>query len=272
MKYILPIVLLMCDASQWGQQDGDPITIGHYYKIDSTILKEERLLQIHLPRDYDPRAEKRYPVLYCLDGEYCFASSVTTVEQTVYFEEAEGVPAMIVVGIPNPSRECRDRDMFPGQTVGTGSSRFLQFIKQEVIPFVDTHYLTDGTQHLMGQSSSGFFAWWTQLQEPTLFQGIIATSPSFATCRPYMVDEIQAHVNNENLNKAYLYLARGGLGREEGVAESLGMLLPLLAPAQGLTIRVKVYEELGHVPYPALYDALKTMGTDRLWQPTSRGR
>ncbi len=266
MKCIfLSTVLLMCDASLWAQKDGDPITIGHYCKLDSAILNEERILQISLPRNYDPHAEKRYPVLYCLDGEYCFASSVTTVEQTVYFEEAEGVPAMIVVGIPNPSRECRDRDMFPGQTAGTGSSRFLQFIQQEVIAFVDSHYLTNGTQLLMGQSSSGFFAWWTQLQEPTLFQGIIATSPSFATCRPYMINEIQTHAENDNLNKAYLYLARGTLGREEGVAESMAMFLPLLAPAEGLTIRVKVYEELGHVPYPALYNALKTMGTDRLW-------
>jgi predicted alpha/beta superfamily hydrolase len=246
-------------------EEGDAITIGHFRRIASKILGEDRLLQISLPRNYDSNSSKRYPVLFRLDGEFVFSSTVATVEQLVVFEEVPGVPEMIVVGIPNLSKS-RGRDMLPPQSQyapkNADPNQFLRFIKMEVIPFMNVNYRTTDTRILVGQSTSGFFAWWVLLQDPALFQAVVSISPSFADCRPYMVDEVKAHAGDDTLKRAYLQLARGGQGREQGVAESIAMLLPLLEPAKGLTIKTKVYEELGHVPYPALYDALKTMGSD----------
>jgi enterochelin esterase-like enzyme len=227
--------------------------------IASKILEEQRPLQIRLPRGYE-ESTQRYPVLYRLDGEFCFSHTVVTVEQLVVFEEAEGVPEMIVVGIPNTNR---GRDMLPAQSQyapeNASPARFLEFLKDEVFPFVEEHYRATDTRILAGQSSSGFFAWWAQLQEPQLFAAV-AISPSFADCRDFMKREVAAHALDAGLSGSYLYLARGDQGREEGVAESLALLLPLIEPSKGLTVRTQVYEELGHVPFPALYDALKAMG------------
>lgn len=267
-KHVLPIVTLMLMSSVVvAQEDGDPITIaiGHYRKIASTVLGEDRLLQIRLPHDYE-QSEKTYPVLFRLDGEFVFPGTVQTVEQVVVCEQTPGAADMIVVGIPNPTGETRGRDMLPPQSqyapAGADPNRFLEFIKAELIPFVDANYRTTQTRLLVGQSTSGFFAWWGLLKEPRLFKAVVAISPSFADCRPYMMDEVAAHAQDGALNGAYLYLARGGQGREQGVAESFAMLLPLLESARGLTIRTRAYEELGHVPCPALGDALKTMGTE----------
>lgn len=271
-KYIALIILTILQGTLvFAQEDGDPIAIGHYRKITSEVLGEDRLLQITLPQSYDSSPGKRYPVVYRLDGEFVYLSTVTTVEQVVVLEEAPGVPEMIIVGIPNTDR---GRDMLPPHSqyapAGADPNRFLQFIKTEAIPFINDNYRTSDVRILVGQSNSGFFAWWALLKEPKLFKGVVSISPSFADCREYMINEITAHARDEGLNGAYLHLARGGLGREEGVAESFAMLLPLLEPADGLTIKTKVYEELGHVPYPALYDALKIMGTD-LFSPRPRG-
>lgn len=273
-KCALSIMLLVIlNSIAFAQEDGDPISIGHYRKITSEILGEDRLLQICLPQNYESNSDKKYPVLYRLDGEFILNNTVTSVEQVVTLEEAPGVPEMIIVGIPNHG-ESRGRDMFPPVSQyapdDADPSQFLQFIKTELIPFISSNYRTNETRILAGQSNSGFYAWWVLLQEPKLFKGIIAISPSFADFRDYMINEVNTHARDEALNGAYLYMARGGQGREEGVAESLAILLPLLEPASGLTIKTKVYEDLGHVPFPALYDALKTMGTD-LFLPQPRG-
>lgn len=240
--------------------------IGYHRQITSKILGEDRLLQIRLPRNYDSKPNKRYPMLIQLDGEDAFLHVIDVVEQVVVLEEARGVPEMIVVGIPNSSKQSRGRDMLPPSSQyapkDASPERFLRFIKEEVVPFVKANYRTTETRILVGQSTSGFFAWWALLQDPALFQGVIAISPSFADCWPVMADELKAHARDEALRGAYLHLARGGQGREQGVAESLAMFLPLSEPAKGLTIKTKVYAELGHVPYPALYDALKIMGND----------
>jgi predicted alpha/beta superfamily hydrolase len=257
-------------ASNLTQADGDAISIGRYRRMASKVLAEDRLLQVRLPRDYDSAPTKRYPVLLQLDGEFAFLHAVATVEQSAVREGAPGVPDMIVVGIPNLS-QSRPRDMLPPQSQhapkDADPSRFLRFIKTEVIPFIDASYRTTDTRILVGQSTSGFFAWWALLREPGLFQAVVSISPSLADCRSYMADEVKARSRDGGLNGVYLYLTRGGQGREQGVAESIAMLLPLLEPVKGLTIRTKVYEELGHVPNPSLYDALKTMGTDLFSKP-----
>lgn len=252
-------------ASTFAEADGDAIPIGRSRRIASKILAEDRLLQVRLPRDYDSAPDKRYPVLLQLDGEYAFLLAVAAVEQAAVLEQAPGVPDMIVVGIPNV-RDLRGRDILPAHSQyapkDADPARFLCFLREEALPYLEANYRTTETRILVGQSTSGFFAWWALLQDPVLFQGVVAISPSFADCRPYMADEVKAHAGDEALNGTYLYLARGGQGRERGVAESIAMLLPGLEPAKGMIIRTKVYEELGHVPHPALHDALTIMGTD----------
>jgi predicted alpha/beta superfamily hydrolase len=260
MTRLLPPLLVTLALATYSTA-AEPIVVGHTRAISSKILGEERLLQIGLPRNYE-RSEKRYPVLFRLDGESVFLQTLAAVEQLVYLEEAKGVPEMIVVGIPNTNR---GRDMLPAQSKyapkGADPARFLRFLRTEAIPFVASNYRTTDTRILAGQSTSGFFAWWAMLREPKLFEAVVVISPSFADCRDYMVREVRANAGDDALQGAYLHIARGGQGREQGVADSMSILLPLLRPSKGLRLQTQVYDELGHVPFPALYDALKTMGT-----------
>jgi predicted alpha/beta superfamily hydrolase len=261
----MTLLLLFTLAVSTPSAAADPIVIGHTRTISSEVLGEKRLLQIGLPRGYE-QSEKRYPVLFRLDGEMVFLQTLATLETLVYLEQARGVPEMIVVGIPNTDR---GGDMLPAQSQyapknRADSARFLRFLRQEVIPFMASNYRTTDTRILVGQSTSGFFAWWAMLRDPKLFRAVVAISPSFADCRDYMARELRAHASDDAPEGAYLHIARGAQGREQGVAESMSILLPLLRPRKGLRLQTKVYEELGHVPFPALYDALKTMGTDLL--------
>ena len=49
------------------QEDNEDIVIGHYRKIHSRILDEDRTLLVNLPRGYEATAIG-YPVIYILYG------------------------------------------------------------------------------------------------------------------------------------------------------------------------------------------------------------
>jgi hypothetical protein len=125
-------------------------------KIPSQILNEERTLSIALPQDYD-KSQKAYPVLYILDAEARneFTDAVSTIKDL----HAEGVgPQMIIVGIWNTNR---NRDMIPvsvsHRPQSGGSQKFLEFITDELKPYVKQNYRTTDFSVLYGASNAGLF-------------------------------------------------------------------------------------------------------------------
>ena len=95
------------------------------------------------------------------------------------------IPEAILVGIqwggdnPDPNL-LRARDFSPSNMPAFpnsgGAENFLQFIKQELIPFMGREYRTDPNRVLMGSSFGGLFTLYALFNEPNLFNGYIPTS------------------------------------------------------------------------------------------------
>ena len=78
-----------------------PSTLDRIERIKSTVLGEEREYQVHLPDSYRWAQDRRYPVLYVLDGQTHFFHSAGSVS----FLAAEGeLPEMIVVALASTVR------------------------------------------------------------------------------------------------------------------------------------------------------------------------
>ena len=54
----LILLMMLAYAVCLAQKDGDPISIGTYRVIHSDILKEDRLLYIHLPEGYQDTQQR----------------------------------------------------------------------------------------------------------------------------------------------------------------------------------------------------------------------
>jgi predicted alpha/beta superfamily hydrolase/Flp pilus assembly protein TadD len=157
------------------QNEGDDVVIGTYHKLTSTILKEERTLLVHLPRSYY-ETSLEYPVLYLLYGDHV----------TTYFAEAVAIlnrlgstgriPEMLLVAIKNTDRY---RDLLPLQPNGqpTGIEHFVRFFKEELTPYIDSHYRTKNFLVLMGPQAGGNFGMHVLFQHPELFQAAIINNP-----------------------------------------------------------------------------------------------
>ena len=162
-----------------------PFVLGITETLHSTVLGEDRILNITLPLGYSPDSAAQYPVIYLLDGSADEdIIHVTGAAQFASFEWINWLPPSIVVGIANvdrkrdltyPTTVAKDKAEFP--TTG-GSAKFMDFIGEELIPFIDSNYRTLDARLLIGQSLGGLFAAEILLKKPELFHGYMIVSPS----------------------------------------------------------------------------------------------
>lgn len=157
-------------------QNHENITIGKKEIIYSKLLKENRNVWIYTPNmtTTGVTPDKRYPVLYVLDGDAHFFSTVGIVQQLSQANGNGVLPEMIVVAIENTNRS---RDLVPSADVNK-TNPFIDFLSSELIPYIDKHYNTAPYKLLVGHSLGGLTAIDVLINKPQLFNAYIAIDPS----------------------------------------------------------------------------------------------
>jgi len=162
------IIAFICSISfkSFAQNSGKDNIVGICFSMQSKIMKDERVIQIFLPDGYE-NSNIEYPVLYILDGQRYFLHGVSLQKSFVEFKET---PEYIIVGISkNPS----DRN----KNFSVNSRNYLDFIKNEVIYYVDKEFRTSKTRMLFGWAYGGGFVVETMTREPNLFGFIYCGKP-----------------------------------------------------------------------------------------------
>src|SRR5665213_929328 len=149
--------------------------------IYSQSIKEERRLQIQLPKEYKPGSGEKYQVLDLLDGEW----NAELFQQVQAWSQQWGyTPPIILVGVVNSypnNQNQRFRDLTPTVTGPDGSGggpALLSFLKNELIPYINKKYPSNGSNILWGHSLGGLFVLYTLFTEPQLFDSYIAADPA----------------------------------------------------------------------------------------------
>lgn len=184
--FILLVLVLAPNTVKSESINESEIAIGKSVFFKSEILKEQRKLLIYTPSDY--RADKKYQVIYVLDGEFHFIPTVGIVNALV---STGLMPDSIVVAIKT---SIRVRDYLPSIVDKPLSSQqkwiqskfprfgqannFIQFIEKELIPFIDKNYSALPNRTLIGHSNAGVFALHTLLTAPSLFTNHLIISPA----------------------------------------------------------------------------------------------
>ncbi|MBN2008999.1 hypothetical protein JW960_06620 [candidate division KSB1 bacterium] len=251
---VVAIIMIQICAQRisFGQTDKSPIPCGHYRTIDSKILGEQRTVLIHLPTDYEV-SDERFPVLYRLDGETdFFIQSVSMVEYL--HAMAKKIPGYIVVAIPNTDRF---RDMV------TGRNYFHLFIRNELIPFIDSNYRTVDSRILCGQSTSTLFVFYSFLNDPGLFNLYVLCSFG---CPNNFKDDFLNSISNsseikviENRSLFFTNAKKDSYDPTGAIRHNGEMLIETLKTSIPVSNRImyKMYDDEHHVPFPSLYDGLK---------------
>jgi predicted alpha/beta superfamily hydrolase len=243
--------------AQAQESDTQALTFGHATTVYSRVLGEERTILVDVPAGYD-LTQTRFPVLYVLDGIANFHHAAATVD---FLSRNGRIPQMIVVAIAN---NARTRDLTPthidDRPTSGGGDAFLQFVEEELIPFVDDRYRTQPYRVLFGHSLGGMFAVYTLFKRPDAFGGYIAASPHLQYDDDRVVavaEEILA--GNPAFNKS-LYIT---LGDEPDYVETLERFTSVLEGSGDTGLRWEYArmenEEHMTTPLKSVYQGLEML-------------
>lgn len=241
---IIPSLIFLTTCSRISEQNNvvdktsNEVTLFNTEKIllHSEIINDDFEIYISLPYKY-ASTDTIYPVLFNLDANISFGitENVVHILSTLNKE----IPDMVVVGIAYDIKGIEDwaamrgRDFKPTNhpekdkawqdqlskasgrndiiVTSGGADKFLAFICEELIPFIESNYRVSSDRALAGVSSSGLFTLYTLFQEPEMFKKYFAGSPSISWDEPYMYKLENDFAASHNDLKARLYMCVGGL-------------------------------------------------------------
>jgi predicted alpha/beta superfamily hydrolase len=188
IKRTLPLIIFIIGTFQ-GIFAQNSLVIND--SIYSNILKEERYIRIRLPEQCKPGLTEKYDVIYMTDGEW-----VNEMFSFIYnFAKNEKfLPSLIQVSISNKYIDginMRDRDFLPEKVpynnLAGGADNFLAFFKDELIPYINKKYPSNGLNSLFGHSYGGTFAMYALLKAPQLFDTYYCSDPSLSWNDNYLI-------------------------------------------------------------------------------------
>jgi predicted alpha/beta superfamily hydrolase len=139
------------------------------FQIASAIMKETRRILVVVPDSYkQTSADRRYPVMVVVDGEYLIAPVAAVTDQLTRNGQ---IPESVIVAIENfgnademAANTKRVYDLTPpgmsvsGSDKNQGGDLFLDFIEKELLPAVDRQFRTTAPRIFVGVSSGGVLA------------------------------------------------------------------------------------------------------------------
>jgi predicted alpha/beta superfamily hydrolase len=164
---------------------------GLYY---SENVDDNFRIYLDLPDGYDSNSSQGYHVVYLLDGDWYFDGSHERLPNggtvgIISNLTSEGIiPKIIIVAIGYPAENLRQRDFlyphYDNNPISGGGENFYNFLKEELIPKVDSLFNTQRSQGrtLIGHSYGGYFTMFSLFHyrptEELLFNNYIAISPA----------------------------------------------------------------------------------------------
>lgn len=272
MKQLVPaFALFLAAASPSAAQPQEPavapvpIIAGQSFRLSSRPLGEQRTINLWLPPSYG-RGDRRYPVVYLIDGglsqDYFHITGLAHLGALSWSTQE-----VIVVGIETVDRRRelafpvqRDASLRLRYPSAGASSDFRRFIVDEVKPFVERSYRTNGEDALLGESLAGLFIVEAFLREPAAFDTYIAMDPSLWWDDGRLTEEAAALLSGSGTSPRRLWLS---VGREtlEQPQYSDRLVAALREGPASVTFRYEPRPALTHatIYHPTAWEALQAL-------------
>ena len=205
-------------------------------ELQSTIVDQEFEIYVSLPDNY-AGSDTTYPVLYMTDANTHFGLMVDMARSLQWGSE---MPETIIIGIGYPINKFKSdderwgnwltwrmRDLSPTNSAslddafGTdsiksgGGPAFLQFIEQELIPFIEKEYRAESANRTYaGFSLGGLFGLYSLFKKPTLFENYILGSASIWYDEKIILGAEKAYAEANDDLMARVFMSAGELEEE----------------------------------------------------------
>lgn len=199
MPALLAAALVLGGCSEAAKAQGGPASAeGRPYTLDNTqvwtvpdpVSGRTYEVFVGLPASYAKNPDRRYPVVYVTDAGYAFPV-IGSISRRVG-ASGEGLEDFILVGLSyargDDSMQSRRRDYTftpngpstsPKDHVHGGGAAYSDYVRTQVLPFIDGKFRTDPKRRVyMGHSYGGLLGAHILFTAPTTFSHYILGSPS----------------------------------------------------------------------------------------------
>ena len=193
----------------------------YHHNFSSLILKNSRTIVVWLPPGYS-QSNQHYPVLYLHDGQNLFEArdslsgySWQADRTAASLIKENKIDKLLMVGIYHQDNRLWEYTPFADKDIGGGGEAYLDFVLQEVKPFIDKNYRTKperSSTALAGSSLGGLISLYALFRYPDVFSKVGVMSPALYWCRGKIFRFIStAGFSRHNDSKIYL-----DMGTREG--------------------------------------------------------
>lgn len=188
--------------------------IGVIDSIYSKTLEEYRRIYIQFPDSYQTQNNKKYPVVFILDGEVL----LPTVKNVQSFYSGGFTPEMILVGISNKNHRTRDlttskiteKHGMPFNQENGEADNFNEFLEKELIPFIENKFPVTSFRTLIGHSYGGLFTIYKLVNDPQSFSNYLAIDPSLDWDDQKLLNDSKDKLEDRNYNGKGLFMSLNG--------------------------------------------------------------
>jgi predicted alpha/beta superfamily hydrolase len=250
-------VAALCQAVGAEANEGVEVTIpvARAFAIESKVLAEERQVLVNLPRGYED-GEDRYPVLIVLDGSP-FMAIFAQLSQL-----DRDIPAFIIAAVPNVDRlrDLSHRNVAGIWPTSGGGNAFLEFLTDELVPWLDDEFRTTGYRVITGNSAAGRYSTFALLKAPETFDAAIARSPTVGTDYEMIESLVEKSRAADIQGEHFLFVVYGSHDYPvvTTYAERLVRLLDNRAPSW-LRFEREVIDNTGHFQFASINAGLHAL-------------
>ena len=193
-------------------------------EFDSKYFSFARPVLIYTPSEYDEATESEYDVVYVFDAQDRAAFDEVQALLNYAVQQPANDRSYIVVGIASPTHwdqdYCRNNDFLPvpeHQKMTTpyygSADKFKKFIKEELMPYIDSNYHTSGHTLGIGHSLGASFVL-DAITTDDLFDDCIAISPNLGWDNNRFANNF-INFDFKNSRPRFIYITMGNEGLNE---------------------------------------------------------
>jgi predicted alpha/beta superfamily hydrolase len=246
-------------------------------ELTSRLNQQAYELYVSLPNGY-AQSDSTYPVLYLTDANTYFGMMA---DMTRNLQWGGEMPETIIVGIGYPLSKLttdeerwgkwlawRMRDYTPTHTAqmdkdfgiegikSGGAGTFIQFMEQELFPFIEQNYRTKGKDRTYaGFSLGGMFGLYALFEKPQLFRRYLVGSPSVWYDDKLILQLEKQYASSAKDLPAKVFLSAGSLEEEinSGMVRNMLELASALKSRKypGFSVETAILEGETHMSAPS---------------------
>ena len=215
--FLIIVLGILCPSAIIAQSNPFVLFNTERIPLESELTGRAHELVVFLPPSYSDSLDKQYPVLYFTDA-YWDMPLLYSIHGQLSYDNV--IPEMIMVGFSYQGENAdygnlRAMDLTPTPSAripnaGDGP-KFLTFIEDTVIPYIETNYRAQPQQRaLAGSSLGGLFALYAMYEKPELFKRYISISPAALWENDYLFKKHDEYAANHSDFPVRLFLSAGG--------------------------------------------------------------